>query len=161
MNSKEVLLSKLCDKAYRDAFVSEEIEVGLPFQLRAMRESAGWTQKELARRLGTKQPAIVRLEQPGYGRFTLTTLKQFAAMFDVGLVVKFVPFSALIDSTAGMTRKDFSPPSFDKELPAIKRRLMRRRELVTSGLHIADADTLQYKDYWHSKIVQGMSQLQL
>jgi transcriptional regulator with XRE-family HTH domain len=141
MNRKENLLTKLCDRDYRHAFVSEEIEVGLPFQLKAMREQEGWTQKQLAERLGTKQPAIVRLEQPGYGRFTLSTLKQLAEIFDVGLVVKFVPFGWLLDSATDITLADIAPTKFEKDLASLKKRLKRQRKLTTETIQIADADT--------------------
>jgi len=47
------------------------------------------------------QNAISRLESPDYGKPTLTTLKRLAAAMDIGLAVRFVPFSELMDWVSG------------------------------------------------------------
>jgi len=52
------------------------------------------------------QNAISRLESPGYGKPTITTLKRLAAAMDVGLMVHFVPFSQMIDWVSGTPRLD-------------------------------------------------------
>ena len=87
----------LTDPAYRAAFVEAEITVGLPLQIRAMRRHRNWSQTQLGERTNQDQGVISRLEKPGYGRLTLTTLRRLAAAFDVGLLVRFVPFSELMD----------------------------------------------------------------
>jgi len=66
-----------------------------------MRERLGWTQSVLAEKLDTNQNAVYRLESPDYGKATLTTLKKVAAAMDVALVVRFVPFSELVDWVSG------------------------------------------------------------
>ena len=66
------------DKEYRDFFVEEEINTGLAFQIRRMREAGGWSQEALAERLEATQAGISRLENPGHGRFSLSTLKRLA-----------------------------------------------------------------------------------
>jgi hypothetical protein len=64
-----------------------------------------------------------RLENPSYGKATLTTLKRIAAAYDVALLVEFVPFSQLVNRVSGTpyVERGFSPdtmnvPSFEKEL---------------------------------------------
>jgi len=52
------------------------------------------------------QNAISRLESPDYGKATLTTLKRIASAFDVGLVVRFVPFTEFVDWVSGTPRVD-------------------------------------------------------
>ena len=52
------------------------------------------------------QNMIYRLENPSYGRATISTLKRIAAVFDVALVVRFVPFSQLIDWVTGTPFED-------------------------------------------------------
>jgi len=47
------------------------------------------------------QNAISRLESSNYGKPTITTLKRVAAALDVGLIVRFVPFSEMIDWVSG------------------------------------------------------------
>src|SRR5215204_4920633 len=93
---RQQIAASLQDKEYRDAFVAEHIDSGLAFQIRATRESRGWSQQELAQRAGMAQETISRLENPDYGKYTLTTLKRLAATFDMALVVRFAPFSELL-----------------------------------------------------------------
>ena len=85
------LIEKLKDKIYRDSFVSDHISVGLPFQIKALRQQRKWTQEKLAEKAQMKQAVISRLEN-NYERFTLSTLRKLASGFDVALLVKFVGF---------------------------------------------------------------------
>src|SRR5260370_480187 len=81
----------------REQFVASHISKGVAFQIRAIRDRLKWSQERLAHEVGMTQNAISRLESPEYGGPTITTLKRLAAAFDVGLIVRFVPFSELID----------------------------------------------------------------
>ena len=109
--NKEKLLEKLKEREYRDAYVSDHIDMGISLQMRALREQKGYNQKKLGELAGMKQEAISRLENPDYEK--LNTLKRLAAAFDVGLLVRFVPFGELV-------KWEFSPdtfkvPSFDDD----------------------------------------------
>jgi transcriptional regulator with XRE-family HTH domain len=123
--SKEVLLEKLTDTTYRNAFISEEIDIGLPMQIRAIREARGWNQKYVAAQMETKQPRFSLMEKPGYGNFSLSTLKRLANIFNVGLIVSFVPFSEMIDFTESLSRKRLAIPSFAEEYEKLARRYGR------------------------------------
>jgi transcriptional regulator with XRE-family HTH domain len=123
--SKETLLEKLTDQTYREAFISEEIDTGIPMQLRAMREKRGWNQKYIAEKMDTKQPRFSLMEKPGYGNFSLNTLKKLASIFNVGLIVSFVPFSEMIDFVEGFSPKRLEIPSFGDEYAAMERRYSR------------------------------------
>lgn len=115
---REQTVRALADKEYRDAFVSSNISHGLGFQIRAMREKApprGWTQAELAARAGMKQARISQLERRDYDKASLTTLKRLASAFDVALIVKFAPFSELVDWTVNLSPEHLSVPSFDQD----------------------------------------------
>ena len=105
----------LSDKEYRDLFAIEEINTGLPFQIRAMRQARGWSQKDLADHAGMTQEGVSRLENPDYGKPTLTTLKRLASAFDVGLVVRFVPFSQLVDWAINFGPADLAVPDYDHD----------------------------------------------
>jgi len=60
-------------------------------QLTALRQQAGLSQKELARRLKTSQQQISRLESPGYEGHSLATLRRVAAALHSRVRVVFEP----------------------------------------------------------------------
>ena len=61
-----------------------------PVSLRQAREAAGLSQRELARRMGTSQSAVVRLEGGGVGA-TLTTLQRVATALGLEVNVELRP----------------------------------------------------------------------
>jgi len=81
----------------RTRFVESHLSKNLAFQIRILRDQERSSQEELAKRVGMNQNAISRLENPSYGKATLTTLKRIASAFDVALVVRFVTFGQLVD----------------------------------------------------------------
>jgi len=100
LTSKEGLIRRL--RKGRDArtrFVESHLDKKLAFQIRSLRGDS--SQEKVEELTGIKQQAISRLENPSYGKATLTTLKKIAAAFDVGLLVEFVPFSQLIKRVSG------------------------------------------------------------
>lgn len=109
------IVASLKEKAYRDAFVSDYITNGLAFQIRATREARGWTQADLGAKSGMAQETICLLENPDYGKFTLKTLKRLASAFDVGLCVRFVPFSELAHWATGISRQDLVIPDYEHD----------------------------------------------
>src|SRR6266849_841181 len=92
------LVAKLSNKTYRDVFVSEQINTGLAFQIRALREQRDWSQAELGEKAEMAQSRISVMEDANYARFSLNTLNRLASAFDCGLVVRFAPFSELVTS---------------------------------------------------------------
>jgi hypothetical protein len=144
--SKRGLLEKLTNKTYRDAFISEEIDVGLPMQLRAMRELSNWKQSYVADKTGTKQPRITLMERPGYGNFSLNTLKKMASLFDVALVVSFVPWGEMIDFTEAISNKRLAIPCFADDYVALERRYSRAIRTVSNTLQA----TLDFKPSSHA-----------
>lgn len=109
------LASKFSNKEFRDLYVDSHITNGVSFQIRGMRKGRKWSQKKLATEIGTQQEAISRLENPDYGRFSLDTLKKVAAVFDVALLVRFIPFSELAARTTSMTRRTIDVPSYSED----------------------------------------------
>lgn len=107
LNSRKGLVARL--RKGRDArarFVESHLAKGIGFQLRALRDREKLSQQELAQKAGTTQNAISRLESSRYGKPTITTLKKMAEVFDVALVVRFVPYSQLIDWVSGTPHID-------------------------------------------------------
>lgn len=114
---REEIKQRLKDKRHREAFVSATVDQTIPFQIRAMRlaKHRNWTQEELAKKAGVKQEWISKCENPSYGKFSLQTLKQFAAAFDVALVVRFVPFSELAEWEINMSSDSLEVPCYDQD----------------------------------------------
>jgi transcriptional regulator with XRE-family HTH domain len=116
MKISKRLITELKNKEYRDAFVSAHIDTGIPFQVRALREHRGLTQKELAERAGMKQERISAIENPNYkNAFTLATLKRLAYAFDIALIVRFAPISQLVDWELKLSSEALEAVSFDED----------------------------------------------
>ena len=80
------LVDQLSSPEYRRAFVEGHATDTVAFQLRAMRKARGWEQKDVAERLGSRklQPMISRYENPDYGKDSISTLLELAAVFRCG-----------------------------------------------------------------------------
>jgi ribosome-binding protein aMBF1 (putative translation factor) len=70
------------DRAYAAAKLAAEVGD----RVRQAREAAGISQRELARRMGTSQAAVDRLEAGGVGA-TLTTLQRVASALGLTVIV--------------------------------------------------------------------------
>jgi len=71
--------------AYRKTFDRTLQQIDLALLVREMRENAGYTQTELAKRVRTTQSVIARLEDAEYTGHSLTMLERIAAACGVGL----------------------------------------------------------------------------
>jgi transcriptional regulator with XRE-family HTH domain len=114
MTSK--VIGKLRDAEYRTAFVASQINIGIPFQLRALLKGRGKTQEWLAEKTGMLQPRISGLLNPGKTRPNIETLRRLAEAFDCGLAVRFVPFSELVSWSEEFDPESFYVPGFDDEI---------------------------------------------
>ena len=114
-NKHKQMWESLRDPEFRKQLIDEHINVGIAFQIRSLRDRQKLTQTKLAELLGVKQPLISEWENPNYGKYTLGTLKDLAKVFDVGLLVRFVPFSTLVDWTLDLTSDGIAPPNFSEE----------------------------------------------
>src|SRR5713101_1770523 len=70
---------------YRKTFERTLQRIDLALLVREMREDAGFTQAELAKRVGTTQSVIARLEDAEYAGHSLTMLERIATACGVGL----------------------------------------------------------------------------
>jgi len=84
-----------------------------------LRLQRGWSQKDLARLLGTTQAAVSRLEDPSYGRISFKTIVQLARVFDVAPTVRFVSTLQLLRERWSVRREDLEVPSFEDEAPHV------------------------------------------
>lgn len=93
MNRHNALISKWNkDKKFKAAYAELEDEFTLFDEMLSARKKAGLTQAEVADRMGTKVPAVARLEASGGKQKhspTLNTLRKYAKALGYQLVIKF------------------------------------------------------------------------
>jgi len=78
------------DPAYRAGWDKTARRHALASKIRTLRQERGLSQQELARRVGTSQAAIARLELGG-AEPRLETLERIAEAFDMNLALHFEP----------------------------------------------------------------------
>jgi ribosome-binding protein aMBF1 (putative translation factor) len=66
-------------------------EMALGMKIRQIREEAGWTQQQLAEKIGTQPSAISRIEDADYDHHTVSLLERVAQALGMELVVGFQP----------------------------------------------------------------------
>jgi transcriptional regulator with XRE-family HTH domain len=111
-SSAKAIWRTLSNKTNRDDFVFDTVDDSIAVQVYSMRRRRGWTQEALAENTGTKQSGVCRWEN-GEPPQSLTTLKKIAAAFDVGLIVRFVPFSEMVQGDSQPVDKHV--PSFNED----------------------------------------------
>lgn len=74
-------------KCERIVFVSIDPEVRTAYLLRAWRERAGLTQKQIATQMGISYQAYQRMERPGRANLTVETLKKIAKVLRGELIL--------------------------------------------------------------------------
>lgn len=79
---KEALKNPNVHKAYEEA----DLPIRLAIEVAKLREKKGFTQQELAKRIGTKQQVISRIEKVGEN-FTIGTLQRIAQALGAHLSV--------------------------------------------------------------------------
>lgn len=115
IDEREQMWENLRDPEFRKQFIDEHVNVGIAFQIQSLRNRQNLTQKGLAGKLKVKQPLVSSWENPNHGKYNLATLNELAKAFDVGLLVRFVPFSTLVDWTVNLSTDVIAPPSFAEE----------------------------------------------
>lgn len=131
---RQQLFRKLADKEYRDIFVDEQINTGLAFQIRGLREQRNWSQAELGKRAGMAQSRISVMEDANYSRFSLSTLKRLASAFDVGLTVKFSPYGKLVEDFIALDSSALNMPGFTEDSPVAEAAPFQTQSLLNSIL---------------------------
>ncbi len=89
-NFDRYLKEQLKDKAFAERFKEAGNAWDIAMQIAALRKDAGLSQKELARRLGTSQQQISRLESPAYEGHSLSMLRRVAEELGATIQVKMI-----------------------------------------------------------------------
>lgn len=91
---EEMVGNWMKDPAFKAGYDALSDEFGLFDEMLKARHKAGLTQAQIARKMGTKTPAIARLESAGRNRCpspTLTTLNRYAEAVGCRLKIQLVP----------------------------------------------------------------------
>ena len=109
------LLKRFRDPDYRHSYMESFLDSLIATQIRTLREREKWSQKELADKVETTQPAISRLERPDHSAWSLKTLRSLARAFDMALSVKFVSFGDAVQDIEGFRADRLIRPSFGED----------------------------------------------
>ena len=90
-NFDQYLGEQMNDPEFASRFEQAGEAWDIALQLTALREKAGLSQKEVARRLNTSQQHISRLESPSYTGHSLSNLRRLARALNARVKVTFEP----------------------------------------------------------------------
>ena len=102
------------DLEYRHAAMEAHVEHLVAWQCLINREERGWSQAEMAVRMGTKQSAISKLEKGGSTSMRVSTLVKAAHAFDCAVLVKFVSYAVLAAETSDLRSERLYACSFQE-----------------------------------------------
>lgn len=88
---RRLLDEHLKDPKFAKGYMNELAKTRIAVEIATLREKRGLSQTDLAKKIGTTQSAIARLENPNYGRASLPTLEKIANALGAKLEVRFIP----------------------------------------------------------------------
>ena len=96
MAKRKTLMNELREELVKDRelnglYQRELAKLRLANQILAARQHAGLSQAGLAKRIGTQQTGVARLERAGHASYTVSTLAKIAAATNSRLEVRIVP----------------------------------------------------------------------
>ncbi len=112
---RDRLRDSLRDPEYRYAYADSLLNSWIAAQIKAIREQRGFTQQELAERLGTKQAGVSRLENVNYSAWKTETLRKIARALDVRLRITFEGFGTVLDDAERFSRRALERPDFETD----------------------------------------------
>jgi transcriptional regulator with XRE-family HTH domain len=90
-NFDRYLEEQLKDEDFAERFREAGEAWDVAIQLASLRKNAGLSQKELARRVGTSQQQVSRLESPAYEGHSLSMLRRVADALGASIHVEIQP----------------------------------------------------------------------
>ena len=115
-NSDAYLDEQLKNADFAERFKKAGVAWDLAVQLAALRQQAGLSQKDLARKLRTSQQQISRLESPAYEGHSLSMLRRVAEALGAAVRVSLVPGANPRDTVALRKRKASTEPARNHKL---------------------------------------------
>ena len=114
----QIVPSTWLDAEYREAEMEATVQNLVAWQTRVNREERSLTQSQLAKMMGTGQPAISKLEDPDGGDVMLSTLVKAAHAFQCALMVRFVDYEVFAERTRDLRSERFYAVGFE-DLPSL------------------------------------------
>jgi transcriptional regulator with XRE-family HTH domain len=117
MSEKSQTISKLIrNKKTREAYIRSKVSTNVASQVRALRRRQNnTTQEALAREAEMKQSRISAVERPG-NRLNTDTLVRLAAALKVGLTIRFVSFSEMVNWENEVGQDTFDVTIIDRDV---------------------------------------------
>jgi transcriptional regulator with XRE-family HTH domain len=94
LTHKQMVKTMLKDPAVKEQYDAQTADYALLDELLSARQRAGLTQAEVAQRMGTKTPAVARLEAGGGSKRhspSIATLEKYAAAVGCRLEIRLRP----------------------------------------------------------------------
>lgn len=146
---RDSIAKKLSNKAYRDHYARNIVIHGLAHQIRENREARGWTQEFFAKKMGegVRQTTVSRLEDPSYGRYSVSTLFKVASAFDVALSMRLMSFSRFLMENSSKTPSALFAKSFEDDDVASPRAYVIVSQEQLSGTETEEVYAVSTLDY--------------
>lgn len=129
--AKRVLRSK----EFRDSYALSHATSDIAFQILANRRHRGLTQKGLGELAGEmKQGFVSRLENPEGSAPNIETLARIASAFDVALLVRFVPFSELVESADRLDHGSLVVPKAEDDAGLMEQVVGGHQQAVSNSI---------------------------
>ena len=103
------LWERLRDKERRDGYAESQFDIEFPFQVGKLMAARGLSIDDLV------EKGVPRAEMEGDKDYSRETMHKLAAIFDVALLVTFVPFSEMVQREESLNLGDFSVTSFKED----------------------------------------------
>ena len=136
MRERSSRISKLiADRESRIGYIRAKLAVLIPAQIRALRLRSGMPRQiDFARKADMQQSRISMFETPGSAKFTLETLARLAGTFGTGLLVKFVPFSEMLEWENGFSQDTFDVIRIEDDTDFTRPREHEDQSILGTGI---------------------------
>lgn len=111
----EHLREELRDAEYSEGYAESFLDSHTATQIKVLREQHGLSQQALAELIGTKQGVISRIENVGYSKWNISTLKKLARAYRVRLKVSFETYGSLITEVREFSRESLQRVPREKD----------------------------------------------
>lgn len=107
------------DTESRQGYMEACVEQDIAWQIKLTRKKRNLSQRQLAKKLNTKQSSIARWEDPLYGKHSIPCLIKIAHAFDCALSIRLIPYSKFAEITKDTSDDVLAVESYESEIKEI------------------------------------------